>query len=125
MSFCSDPLLILHLAFSTFKLHLHPELLNDDTRHIFYHHASVLDGDKSGNGPSQPYILHGSPTMSSPQAEGKAPLPCFGSSPDDEGYCVGKKGTHSIPFALEIPIGKGAKGNYRGKNALVRYIVIG
>ncbi|PWN53971.1 hypothetical protein IE53DRAFT_71553 [Violaceomyces palustris] len=101
------------------------ELIGDDTRHIFYHHASVIDGDRSLGGPSQPYFLHGSPTLSSPEGRGHFPLPCFASSPDVEGYSIGREGCHSIPFSLELPIAKGAKGSYRGKSALVRYIVIG
>lgn len=100
------------------------ELTGDDTRHIFYHHATIVDGDKHPGG-SQPFVLHGSPTLSSPEAEGRAPLACFASQPDHEGYSVGREGSHSIPFSLEMPIGKGAKGSYRGKNAVVRYIVIG
>jgi hypothetical protein len=101
------------------------ELLNDDTRHIFYHHATVIDGDRSSGGPSEAYVLAGSPDMCSPQAEGRAPLPCFASPPDSEGYSLGAEGNHLIPFALELPIGKGAKGSFRGKHAVVRYIVIG
>ncbi|CEH19508.1 ARRESTIN DOMAIN CONTAINING PROTEIN [Ceraceosorus bombacis] len=101
------------------------ELLNDDTRHIFYHHATAIDGDRSDGGPSEPYVLHGSPDLCSPQAEGRAPLPCFASAPDSEGYYIGAEGNHSIPFTLEMPVGKGAKGAFRGKHAVVRYIVIG
>lgn len=101
------------------------ELLNDDTRHIFYHYATVIDGSpKVGSGGSRPYVLHGSPTLS-PEADNRQQLACFASAPDTEGYCVAKEGQHSIPFALELPVGKGAKGVYRGKHALVRYIVIG
>ncbi|PWN38342.1 E set domain-containing protein, partial [Meira miltonrushii] len=77
------------------------ELVNDDTRHIFYHYATVIDGYN------------------------RQPLACFASQPDSEGYSVAKEGQHSIPFALELPVGKGAKGTYRGKHAVVRYIVIG
>lgn len=102
------------------------ELLNDDTRHIFYHHATVVYGERKVGGPARPYVLHGTPSLSSPEADGGwEPLPCFASHPDNEGFCRGKEGTHSIPFALEMPVGKGAKGSYRGKHALVRYIVIG
>ncbi|KAL9932699.1 hypothetical protein V8E36_008398 [Tilletia maclaganii] len=101
------------------------ELLGDDTRHIFYHHAMAIDGDRSNGGPSEPYVLHGSPNVFSPEAAGGPPLPCFAGSPDMEGYCRGKEGVHEIPFALDIPIGRGAKGSYRGKTAVVRYIVIG
>ncbi|GAC93113.1 hypothetical protein PHSY_000675 [Pseudozyma hubeiensis SY62] len=101
------------------------ELLADDTRYIFYHHASVIDGDRSNNGPSEPYYLHGSPTLSSPETASFSALACFSGGPDAEGYAEGKVGSHSIPFSLELPVSKGAKGSYRGKNAVVRYIVIG
>ncbi|KAK0552936.1 hypothetical protein OC846_001516 [Tilletia horrida] len=101
------------------------ELIGDETRHIFYHHAMVIDGDRSNGGPSEPYVLHGSPNLFSPEAEGRLPLPCFIGPQDGEGYCRGREGAHSIPFSLEVPIGKGAKGSYRGKTSVVRYIVIG
>lgn len=101
------------------------ELLPDDTRYIFYHHASVIDGDRSNNGPSGPYFLHGSPALSSPETAPFSALACFSGQPDAEGYAEGKVGSHSIPFSLELPVSKGAKGSYRGKNAVVRYIVIG
>ena len=101
------------------------ELLADDTRYIFYHHASVIDGDRSNHGPSEPYYLHGSPTLSSPETAPFSALACFAGGPDAEGYAEGKVGSHSIPFSLELPVSKGAKGSYRGKNAVVRYIVIG
>lgn len=101
------------------------ELLNDDTRHIFYHHAAVIDGSpKIGSGASQPYVLHGTPSLS-PEADNRQLLACFSSPADSEGYCIAREGTHSVPFAMELPIGKGAKGSYRGKHAIVRYIVIG
>lgn len=101
------------------------ELVNDDTRHIFYHYATVIDGcPKVGKAPTRPYVLHGSPSLS-PEADNRQPLACFASAPDSEGYCVAKEGHHSVPFALELPVGKGAKGSYRGKHAVVRYIVIG
>lgn len=101
------------------------ELVNDDSRHIFYHYATVIDGcTKVGKNVSQPYVLHGSPNLS-PEADNRQPLAYFASQPDAEGYCVAKEGQHSIPFALELPVGKGAKGTYRGKHAVVRYIVIG
>ncbi|KAJ1035752.1 hypothetical protein NDA13_000412 [Ustilago tritici] len=101
------------------------ELLADDTRYIFYHHASVIDGDRSNNGPSEPYYLHDSPTLSTPETASFSALACFNGGPDAEGYAEGKVGSHSIPFSLELPVSKGAKGSYRGKNAVVRYIVIG
>ncbi|PWN26839.1 hypothetical protein BDZ90DRAFT_193152 [Jaminaea rosea] len=99
------------------------ELLGgDDTRHIFFHHAGFVHGDDER---AQPFMLHGSPNVTSPESEGRVPLPCFATQPDAEGYSVGREGVHSIPFAMEVPIGKGAKGSYRGKSAHVRYIVIG
>ncbi|SNX85572.1 uncharacterized protein MEPE_04281 [Melanopsichium pennsylvanicum] len=101
------------------------ELLADDTRYIFYHHASVIDGDRSNHGPSEPYYLDGSPMLSSPETAPFSALACFSGGPDAEGYAEGKVGSHSIPFSLELPVSKGAKGSYRGKNAVVRYIVIG
>lgn len=100
------------------------ELLNDDTRHVFYHHATVIDGEDQVGG-SQSFVLHGSPNLSDPATEGRRSLPCFAGQPDQEGYSLGREGSHSVPFSLEVPIGRGAKGSYRGRNALVRYIVIG
>ncbi|CAO1618333.1 unnamed protein product [Parajaminaea phylloscopi] len=97
----------------------------EDSRHIFFHHACLVHGEASQPGASQSFVLHGSPTLSSPEATGCSPLPCFSSTPDSEGYSAGREGVHSIPFNLEVPIGKGAKGSYRGKHAHVRYIVIG
>lgn len=97
----------------------------EDSRHIFFHHACLVHGDSRHPGGSQPFVLHGSPTLSSPETEGCSPLLCFSSGPDHEGYYAGREGVHSILFNLEVPIGKGAKGSYRGKHAHVRYIVIG
>ena len=57
------------------------ELLPDDTRYIFYHHASVIDGDRSNNGPSGPYFLHGSPALSSPETAPFSALACFSGQP--------------------------------------------
>jgi hypothetical protein len=67
--------------------------------------------------------LHGSPTLSAPEAAG-AKHPIYSSPADEDGYFPAKEGEHSIPFSLEIPIGKGAKGSYRGKHAIIRYIAI-
>uniref|UniRef100_V5GFC3 Arrestin C-terminal-like domain-containing protein n=1 Tax=Kalmanozyma brasiliensis (strain GHG001) TaxID=1365824 RepID=V5GFC3_KALBG len=97
------------------------ELLTDDTRHIFYHHASLIDGDSSRDNVHR----HGSPTFASPETAAFPALPCYAGAPDAEGYAVGKIGIHSIPFSLDLPIAKGAKGSYRCKHAVVRYIVIG
>ena len=67
--------------------------------------------------------MHGSPTLSAPEAAG-AKHPIYSSPADEDGYFPAKEGEHSIPFSLEIPIGKGAKGSYRGKHAIIRYIAI-
>ncbi|CAO1631190.1 unnamed protein product [Jaminaea pallidilutea] len=100
------------------------ELLGgDDTRHIFFHHGALITG--ASNAGSQPFVLHGSPNLSMPENDGSARLSCYAGGPDFEGYAPGREGAHSVPFSMELPIGKGVKGTYRGKNAHVRYIVIG
>ncbi|KAM0754096.1 hypothetical protein T439DRAFT_378184 [Meredithblackwellia eburnea MCA 4105] len=78
------------------------ELSSHDARHIFYHHATSLS------------TLEGS----------AAPLPCFEKDSDEEGYQKGVVGQHLVPFSLHLPIGKGAKGGWKGKQGVVRYIVI-
>lgn len=93
----------------------------EDVRHVFYHHASVIDGDRSVDGPSEPYVLHGSPA---PPLSGAGLLPCYASLPDAEGYYLGKEGTHVLPFTLQLPVGRGAKGSYRSDRAEVGYIAI-
>ncbi|WFD36054.1 hypothetical protein MCUN1_002925 [Malassezia cuniculi] len=96
-------------------------LRGDETRHVFYHHASVLDGDRSVDGPSEPYVLHGSTTQA---AEDTQMLPCYASLPDNDGYYLGKRGEYELPFSLSLPIGRGARGSYRSAKAQVGYLVI-
>ena len=80
------------------------ELSTGDDRHIFYHHAaSIVNYDNAG------------------QIER---LAYHESTPDLEGYSKGKFGQHSVPFSVVLPIGKGAKGGWKGKQGIVRYIVI-
>jgi hypothetical protein len=38
---------------------------------------------------------------------------------------MGNPGTHTFPFSMQLPIGKGAKGSLKCKQGVVRYIVIG
>ena len=51
-------------------------------------------------------------------------LPCFDSSVDEEGFHKAKIGQHVVPFSMPLPIGRGAKGAWKGKQGVVRYIVI-
>lgn len=85
---------------------LPPELHSVSSRHIFFHHAVVVDHVENSNG-------------------SVTPLPCFGSPPDEEGFHKGVPGAHAFPFRMRIPIGKGAKGVWKNKQGAVRYIVIG
>ncbi|KDN48840.1 hypothetical protein K437DRAFT_267502 [Tilletiaria anomala UBC 951] len=95
------------------------ELIGDDIRYIFYHQAAIVTADAS-----ESFILHGSPIFSAPERGGQK-HPIYSSAADEEGYFTAKEGEHFIPFSLDIPVGKGAKGTYRGKHACVRYIAIG
>ncbi|KAL8278464.1 hypothetical protein RQP46_009154 [Phenoliferia psychrophenolica] len=79
------------------------ELAAHDARHIFYHHAS---------------------SVSSMDGSTAASLPCVESERDDEGFQKGVIGQHVVPFSLRLPVGKGAKGGWKGKQGVVRYIVI-
>lgn len=99
-------------------------LPGEDVRHVFYHHASVIDGDRSVDGPSEPYVLHGSPAVSQPEGTVRPQLPCYASLPDADGFYLGKEGTHVLPFTLQLPIARGVKGSYRSENAEVGYIAI-
>ncbi|KAK9894367.1 hypothetical protein P389DRAFT_95525 [Cystobasidium minutum MCA 4210] len=83
------------------------ELAGEDARHVFYHHSVCIEHLPSTSG------------------DEKAPLPCYASKPDDEGFCKGKTGTHAFPFEMQLPTGKGAKGSWKGKAGIVKYIVIG
>lgn len=81
------------------------ELSSQDARHIFYHHASSISSISSSSG-------------------APLPLPCFDSNPDSEGFSKGLTGQHTVPFSMLLPIGQGAKGGFKGKQGVVRYIVI-
>ncbi|GAA5863885.1 hypothetical protein JCM1840_005804 [Sporobolomyces johnsonii] len=81
------------------------ELASHDARHIFFHHASSVSTVDGPNGSS-------------------LPLPCMESDADDEGFCQGRVGQHTVPFKMVVPIGKGAKGGWKGKQGVVRYIAI-
>ncbi|WFC98427.1 hypothetical protein MYAM1_001154 [Malassezia yamatoensis] len=96
----------------------------EDTRHLFYHHASVIDGDRSNDGPSEPYVLHGSPAMTQPLSPAEPPLPCYASLPDSDGFYLGKEGIHVLPFTLQLPIARAVKGSYRSEQAEIGYIAI-
>lgn len=83
-----------------------PELASqEESRHIFYHHASSISSIESPCGPP-------------------LPLPCFDSEPDSENFHRGLPGQHVIPFSMPLPLGKGAKGGFKSKQGVVRYIVI-
>lgn len=99
-------------------------LPDEDIRHIFYRHMSVIDGDRSLDGPSEPYFLHGSTSFSKGEGGEDATLPCFASLPDKEGFSLGQEGHHVIPFSLSLPMGKGAKGSYESASSEVGYILI-
>jgi hypothetical protein len=77
---------------------LRTELATQDTRNVFYHHAATIEAGE---------------------------LPFVASSPDTEGFVKGKAGSHTFPFSLHLPVGKGAKGPLKCKQGVVRYIVIG
>ncbi|KAK4698564.1 hypothetical protein P7C70_g7709, partial [Phenoliferia sp. Uapishka_3] len=81
------------------------ELAAHDARHIFYHHASNIPTNVDDTSSS-------------------APLPWINSAPDAEGFQRAVVGQHVAPFSLQLPIGKGAKGGWKGKQGVVRYIVI-
>ncbi|GAA6064551.1 hypothetical protein JCM10212_005778 [Sporobolomyces blumeae] len=81
------------------------ELSSHDARHIFFHHASSVSAIEDFRGNS-------------------TPLPCFDSEADEEGFRQGRVGQHTIPFKMVVPIGKGAKGGWKGKQGVVRYIAI-
>ncbi|KAG9016344.1 hypothetical protein FRB90_003218 [Tulasnella sp. 427] len=50
----------------------------------------------------------------------------FASSPDEEGFCRAREGTHILPFAMKIPVTGTAKGALQTKSgAMVRYIAMG
>ncbi|GAA6057651.1 hypothetical protein JCM3770_000281 [Rhodotorula araucariae] len=75
------------------------ELSCGDGRYIFYH-------------------------ASSPASPPSDPLSCHDSPADGEGFHLGKVGQHNVPVKMSLPIGKGAKGPWKGKQGVVRYIAI-
>ncbi|GAA5900317.1 uncharacterized protein JCM6883_002807 [Sporobolomyces salmoneus] len=81
------------------------ELSSQDARHIFFHHANSVSSMEDSKGNS-------------------SPLPCCELEADEEGFRQGRVGQHSVPFKMVIPIGKGAKGGWKGKQGVVRYIAI-
>lgn len=115
----TSPASAMLLAQPRVRLIGYESLQGDETRHIFYHHASVLDGDRSVDGPSEPYVLHGAVDQ-----EESLMLPCYASLPDADGYYLGKGGEFELPFTLSLPIGRGARGSYKSAHAQVGYLVI-
>ncbi|GAA5874307.1 hypothetical protein JCM3774_000936 [Rhodotorula dairenensis] len=81
------------------------ELASGEGRYIFFHHASSVD------------------SLDSPSGQA-CPLPCFDSAADAEGFHRAKLGQHTMPVKMLIPVGKGAKGPWKGKQGVVRYIAI-
>ncbi|GAA6024385.1 hypothetical protein JCM10207_003306 [Rhodosporidiobolus poonsookiae] len=81
------------------------ELASNDARYIFFHHAAPVSSIAAANAPP-------------------LTLPCFETQPDEEGFCRAKLGQHSVPVRMSLPIGKGAKGPWKGKQGVVRYIAI-
>ncbi|GAA5901477.1 hypothetical protein JCM8208_001813 [Rhodotorula glutinis] len=75
------------------------ELSSGDGRYIFYH-------------------------ASAPASTSTDPLACYDSPADNEGFHRGKSGQHNVPVKMNLPIGKGAKGPWKGKQGVVRYIAI-
>lgn len=77
------------------------ELAGEEARHVFYHHSIEIN-----------------------QVDGR-PLPCYASQADGEGFSRGSVGNHAFPFSMHLPMGRGAKGSFSGKQGVVKYIVIG
>lgn len=120
----TSPATAMLLAQPRVRLIGYEALPEDDVRHVFYHRTCVIDGDRSVDGPSEPYVLHGSPELSQPEDAAHALLPCYASRPDDAGFHLGRGGTYDLPFSLSLPIGRGARGCYRSERAQVGYMVI-
>ncbi|BGO97804.1 hypothetical protein NBRC10513v2_001800 [Rhodotorula toruloides] len=78
------------------------ELSSGDGRYVFFHHAATID---SPNG-------------------ARSPLPCFDSDADEEDFHRARVGQHNAPVEMLVPIGRGAKGPWKGKQGVVRYIAI-
>ncbi|SCZ97704.1 BZ3500_MvSof-1268-A1-R1_Chr4-3g07389 [Microbotryum saponariae] len=79
------------------------ELACGEARHVFYHHAAHIESTTIAKDRSLPFC---------------DPLG------DDEGFHKGRLGEHAVPFAMSLPVGKGAKGGWKCKQGVVRYIVI-
>ncbi|GAA5835446.1 hypothetical protein JCM9279_004542 [Rhodotorula babjevae] len=75
------------------------ELSSGDGRYIFYH-------------------------ASAPASTSTDPLACYDSAADSEGFHRGRSGQHNVAVKMNLPIGKGAKGPWKGKQGVVRYIAI-
>jgi hypothetical protein len=88
-------------------------LAGEDARHVFYHHSVNIEHVPSSS------------SSDKQQQQNTKVLPCYASEPDSEGFCKGKTGNHSFPFEMHLPVGKGAKGSWKGKAGVVKYIVIG
>ncbi|GEM11594.1 mannitol-1-phosphate dehydrogenase [Rhodotorula toruloides] len=78
------------------------ELSSDDGRYVFFHYAATIDS------PENP----------------RSALPCFDSAGDDEDFYRARVGIHAVPVQMLVPIGRGAKGPWKGKQGVVRYIAI-
>ncbi|KAK4058876.1 hypothetical protein OIO90_000322 [Microbotryomycetes sp. JL221] len=74
------------------------ELGSEDARHVFYQHATVLNSDEELR------YCHG--------------------VEDVEGFRMAKAGESNVPFSVQLPVGKGAKGSWRSKQGVIRYIAI-
>ncbi|KDE08057.1 hypothetical protein MVLG_01758 [Microbotryum lychnidis-dioicae p1A1 Lamole] len=79
------------------------EVASGEARHVFYHHAAHIESTTNAKDRSLPFC---------------DPLG------DDEGFHKGRLGDHAVPFAMSLPVGKGAKGGWKCKQGVVRYIVI-
>ncbi|BGP30179.1 hypothetical protein JCM10296v2_001931 [Rhodotorula toruloides] len=78
------------------------ELSSGDGRYVFFHHAATID---------------------SPDGS-RSPLGCFDSDGDEEDFHRARVGQHNVPVEMLVPIGRGAKGPWKGKQGVVRYIAI-
>lgn len=76
------------------------ELASGDGRYVFFHHAATID---------------------SPEFSSSA---CSDSDGDAEDFYRARVGQHTVPVEMLVPIGRGAKGPWKGKQGVVRYIAI-
>ncbi|KAK4053701.1 hypothetical protein OIV83_001357 [Microbotryomycetes sp. JL201] len=74
------------------------ELASEDGRHVFYHHATTLSG--------------------------RDDLRYCSGEEDNEGFKLAQAGETFVPFAIRLPVGRGAKGSMKTKQCTVRYIAI-